>query len=103
MTDLSLLDAALSYAACGWQVFPCHTPTGAGCSCRRACGRIGKHPRTRNGLKDATTSQTTIRQWWKQWPQANIAVATGTVSGLVVLDEDTYKGGDTSRVELERT
>ena len=37
------------------------------------------------------------------WPEANIAVATGAVSGLVVLDEDTYKGGDVSRVDLERS
>ena len=99
----SLLDMALHYAARGWHVFPCHTPTRDGCSCRRDCGRIGKHPRTKNGLKDATTVEATIRRWWKIWPQANIGLATGAVSGLVVLDEDSYKGGDTSREELEHT
>src|SRR5262249_33686676 len=50
-----------------------------------------------------TTDEATIRRWWKMWPQANIGIATGAGSGLVVLDEDTYKGGDASRVELERS
>jgi putative DNA primase/helicase len=98
-----LLEAALSYAARGWHVFPCHTATPDGCSCRRDCGRIGKHPRTQHGLKDATTDEATIHHWWRMWPQANIGVATGAVSGLVVLDEDTYKGGDQSRIDLERS
>jgi hypothetical protein len=101
MSDL--LQAALAYAARGWRVFPCHTPTQRGCSCRQSCGRTGKHPRTQHGLKDATTDEATIRRWWQQWPQANIAIATGVGSGVVVLDEDSYKGGDTSRVELEHT
>jgi putative DNA primase/helicase len=102
-----LLDAALAYAARGWPVFPCHTPVGEGCSCRQQCGRIGKHPRwayaTRHGLKDATADEATIRSWWQRWPQANIAIATGAVSGLVVLDDDSYKGGDESLRELEQT
>lgn len=100
---VSLLDAALAYAARGWHVFPCHTPTAAGCSCRRApCPNVGKHPRTQHGLKDATTDTATIRRWWQMWPAANIAIAAGCVSGLVVLDTDSYKGGDESRSELER-
>jgi hypothetical protein len=32
-----------------------------------------------------------VRNWWAQWPDANVAIATG--SGLVVLDVDPYKGG----------
>jgi putative DNA primase/helicase len=98
-----LFDAALTYAARGWAVFPCHTPTPKGCSCRKNCGRIGKHPRTQHGLKDATTDEATIQRWWRQFPQANIGIATGAVSGLVVLDEDSYKGGDQSRLDLEQS
>src|SRR5262245_46943648 len=98
-----LLAAALAYAARGWPVFPCHNPRpDGGCSCGQKCGRTGKHPRTQHGLKDATTDEATIRRWWKQWPEANVAVATGAASNLVILDEDSYKGGDQSRVELER-
>ena len=100
----ALLDAALAYAARGWHVFPCHTPTAHGCSCRRDCGRdCGKHPRTRRGLNDATTDEGQIRRWWTMWPSANVAIRTGQVSGLVVLDRDDYKGGADSLEELEGT
>jgi hypothetical protein len=37
------------------------------------------------------------------WPHANIGIATGAVSGLVVLDNDSYKGGDESLSALECT
>ena len=102
-TTGALLDTALSYARRGWAAFPCHTPTDQGCSCRRDCGRIGKHPRTQHGLHDATTDEATLRRWWRQFPQANIGITTGTRSGLVVPDEDTAKGGDASRLDLEHS
>src|SRR5262245_46559316 len=93
----SLLDWALWHVACDYPVLPCHTPTPTGCSCRKTdCPSIGKHPRTRHGVKDATTNEALIRHWWGNWPEANIAIATGQDSGLDVLDEDTYKGGDAS-------
>ncbi len=97
------LDWALWYAANGWQVFPCHTPTGPmACSCRKTtCDRIGKHPRIQHGLNAASQDPAIVAQWWRQWPDANIALRTGAVSGLAVLDEDTYKGGDYSRIALE--
>ena len=99
-----LLEAALGYAARGWHVFPCHTPAQTGCSCRReTCKNIGKHPRTKNGLSDATTDEARIRRWWQMWPHANVAIRTGAVSGLVVLDRDDYKGGTAALQELERT
>lgn len=31
----------------------------------------------------------TVAYWWQQWPDCNIGLATGTVSGLFVLDCDT--------------
>jgi Virulence-associated protein E-like domain/Bifunctional DNA primase/polymerase, N-terminal/Primase C terminal 1 (PriCT-1) len=101
----TLLEAALSYASKGWHVFPCHTPTEYGCSCtkRAACTDIGKHPRTRNGLKDATTVAATLRHWWKMWPEANVAIRTGAGSGLVVLDVDFRKGGAESLLDLEQS
>jgi putative DNA primase/helicase len=102
-TTPALLDAALSYAARGWHVFPCHTPKEGVCSCRQNCGRIGKHPRTKNGLHDASTDAAIIRRWWKMWPKANVAIRTGAEAKLVVLDEDSYKGGDASRVDLEHS
>ena len=102
----SLLDIALAYAARGWHVFPAHTPTLTEelCSCtkRAACTDIGKHPRTKNGLNDATTDAATIRRWWTQWPAANIAIRTGGISGLAVIDRDDYKGGADTLADLER-
>jgi hypothetical protein len=70
-------------------VFPCHTARNGRCSCgREECNSPGKHPRTPHGLKDASTTEATIRTWWARWVDANIAVATGATSGIVVLDAD---------------
>lgn len=95
-----LLKAALEYAAQGWGVFPLHTPRNGGCDCPQgaACGRnTGKHPRTRNGLLDATTDELQIRRWWKMWPTANIAIAVP--DGYVVVDVDGNAGQDKLRSE----
>jgi hypothetical protein len=90
----TLLPAALGYVARGWAVFPCHTPTFGGCTCgRRRCTSAGKHPRTRNGVHDATTERATVAGWWRRWPRANIAVATGETSDVVVVDIDLRHGG----------
>ena len=90
------LAAALSYAARGWAVFPLHYPTPNGqtaCSCGSpSCESVGKHPRTRSGLMDATTNEDTIRGWWRTAPNANVGLRTG--SGLVVIDIDPAAGGD---------
>lgn len=91
------LAAALRYAALGWPVFPLHTPVGDGCSCAdTACKSTGKHPRTSDGFKAATTEEARIRSWWRTWPTANIGIATGARSGLFALDVDPDKGGSAS-------
>jgi RecA-family ATPase len=56
---------------------------------------------TANGLLDATTDEQQLAKWWKVNPQANLAVATGEASGLVVIDIDPDKGGWESLLELE--
>ena len=78
-----LVEAALSYAAKGYHVFPCKPRS--------------KVPATPNGFKDATTDEQTIRGWWEQHPQYNIAVATGRASGFVVLDVDGEAGERTMK------
>ena len=97
----SCLTAALDYARRGWPVIPLHTLTSDGCSCHHECSSVAKHPRTQHGLKDATTDKKTIRQWWDEWPDANVGVVAGAESGLVVLDVDPRHGGDESLRELE--
>lgn len=87
---MSMLDAALSYATIGWSVFPLFEIAGGVCSCSQGdgCSNPGKHPRTRNGLKDATTDAAQIRTWWSRSPNANIGIATGACSNLIVIDLD---------------
>jgi hypothetical protein len=85
----SHLPEALSLAERGYPIFPCHTPRSGGCSCGDPeCDDIGKHPRTKNGFKDATTDPEQIRLWWGRWPDANIGMPTGQASGLDALDVD---------------
>jgi len=85
----SMLGAALEIAAHGWPVLPVHCPRNGGCSCGDSgCKRIGKHPRTLHGVKDASIDPKQIRSWWTSWPDANIGIATGPPSGLLVLDVD---------------
>ena len=91
-----MLAAALEYAAHGYAVFPLHTPDADGaCSCREGknCRNSGKHPRTKEGLKEATRDPKQIRKWWQKWPDANIAIATGEPSACIVLDIDSAHGG----------
>ena len=88
------VDEALRLARLGLRVLPLHTPGDAGsCSCSRraSCTSSGKHPRTRNGVNDATRDPSQIMQWWGSWPEANVGVATG--NGLAVLDVDPRSGG----------
>ena len=81
-------------------------PIDGGCSCgNQKCPSPGKHPRTPRGAKDATTDPSQIKAWWQNWPDANVGIATGPESGLVVLDVDVdvEKGtdGEASLRELE--
>lgn len=98
------LQYAIAYAGLGWKVFPAHQVKDGKCSCNHAdCdSRAGKHPRTRNGVKDASCDIATITEWWHKWPEANIGVACGAASGFWVVDIDPAKGGDDSIALLEQ-
>ena len=48
-----------------------------------------KRPATENGCKAATTNEQQIADWWDRYPDCNIGIATGSLSGgLVVIDLD---------------
>ncbi len=93
-TDATPLQFALQYAAMGWQVFPVHSAKDGVCTCKRGrnCAHTAKHPRCKHGFKDATTDKKKIRRWWKQWPDANVAIRTGAESNLAVIDVDGPEG-----------
>jgi putative DNA primase/helicase len=96
MTIQNLLSAgksALAYAERGWRVFPLHSLREGRCTCGRNCGKnAAKHPRVTGGFKAATTDARQIEAWWRKWPDANIGIATGAVSGIVVIDIDGANG-----------
>ena len=63
-----MIKTALEYAAMGWSILPVHGIKQGKCTCRKPnCSSPGKHPRTRHGLKDATTDVAIIAQWWSKW------------------------------------
>ena len=75
MVKVTNLEAALDYASNGYPVFPCSENT--------------KIPFAQtNGSKDATTDIVKITEWWTKFPNANVAMATGSASGLYVVDID---------------
>ncbi len=79
--DDHMLRAALKYGKeLGFASFPCKPR--------------GKTPLTKHGCKDATCDPVQIRRSWERWPDANLGIATGTISGIVVLDVDPRHGGD---------
>lgn len=100
-----MIDHARDYARRGLHVFPCFTTDNGVCSCGDAqCTSPAKHPIPRfapQGFKNASTDEQVIRQWWAEYPDANIAIATGAVSGIVVIDIDEAHGGVTSWENLE--
>ena len=81
------LKAALAYAErFGWPVFPAK----------------GKVPLTPNGFRDATKDPSQIEAWWRQHPDANVAIPTGPTTGVDALDIDPRHGGEDSLDELVR-
>jgi len=102
-------DGALRLARLGYHIVPEHEVDNHGwCSCTDVdCRKPGKHPRTKNGYKDATRDEATIRAWWQQWPRANIGFDAGASSVAIIgpdapawLDELRRRGlPDTVRVQ----
>jgi hypothetical protein len=85
-----MLVQALALARRGLAVFP--------------CGVGSKVPAGGHGHLEATTEPHLLRWWWKENPDYNIGIATGTVSGVWVLDVDGPEGEAALReLELEHS
>lgn len=66
------LESALVYAGLDWPVIP--------------CGMMSKRPLTQHGFKDGSTDETVIREWWKEWPDANVAISIPEWMAVVDID-----------------
>jgi len=75
-----MLELALHYIEKGWPVFPLN-------------GKVPAIPKDRggHGCLDATLDPTRVEAWWAEYPDANIGIATGERSGLLVVDVDPRK------------
>lgn len=80
--------AARGYAARGWSVIPMQPH--------------GKRPiiAWRDAQQHAASAET-IDSWFTRWPDANVGIVTGRVSGLVVVDVDAQHGGPASVAGVE--
>ena len=77
----AMLKAALAYAEARWSVVP--------------MVRKSKQPLVpwlEFQQRRATPEE--IRDWFRRWPEANIAVVTGAISNIVVIDIDPRHGGE---------
>jgi putative DNA primase/helicase len=103
-TKATPLSWALRYAGLDWRVIPIYEVTNGRCACSlgKLCTRPGKHPRTQNGVKDATNDKKQISLWWRQWPDANIGIATGKASNIIVVDADPRHGGRETLEKLHK-
>ena len=84
----ALLQAALAYQARGWSVLPLWPGS--------------KRPLVAwRELQAARPTAEAVRGWWRRWPDANVGIVTGAVSGLAVLDVDPDHGGTQSLATRE--
>ena len=89
MPPLTTAAAVRAYLARGWAVIPIE----AG----------GKRPLVAwEPYQHRAPEGGDIDSWFRRWPNANIGIVTGRISGLVVLDVDPRHRGDDSLAELER-
>jgi len=81
-------DAAAYYVGLGWQVIPL------------APGFKVPAIKGGRGFKDASDDASVIDKWAVNFPSANIGIATGIMSGIVVVDIDPRNGGTASMTAL---
>lgn len=82
---LTIKAAALFYAKCGFYVFP--APPGKKKSYKKAEFSDGR----KWGMSNDAEA---VKKDWEKWPEANIGLPTGSVSGFFVLDIDNAAGHD---------
>jgi hypothetical protein len=82
--------AARAYVARCWSIVPVEPR--------------GKRPRVPWAeFQHRVPTQAEIGEWFRRWPDANVGIVAGRVSGLVVVDVDPRHGGERSLQEFQRT
>ena len=81
--QLAPVDGAFDLAARGWRVFP--VPPGT-----KKSHKSAKRSGGRNWGN--TTDPAEIKADWARWPKANVGIACGEESGLLVVEIDTIEG-----------
>lgn len=79
MITTPTLEAAQQYVKHGWSIIPLEQGT------KRA------HVKWKKYQTEAATVEE-VERWWSKWPDANIGIITGAVSGVIVLDVDSEEG-----------
>lgn len=80
--------AARSYLSRSWSVVP--------------VGARSKRPIIAwQGYQQTRVDASDITHWFSRWPDANVGIVTGRISGLVVVDVDLAHGGVESLQQLE--
>ena len=82
----TVVEAAIKYASRGWSVFP-----------------VGGNKRplaSWEAFQRRIATEEEITAWYDHWHNAGLAIATGRISGLVVLDIDPKHGGEDSLKKL---
>lgn len=60
-----------------------------------------KRPLVTGGVHSASVDPKVINQWFAQWPDANVAIAAGPRSGILVVDVDPRNGGFDTLANVE--
>jgi hypothetical protein len=82
------LSAALDYVGRGWYIFPAQS------SGEKKSHKSAKH--TASGrMWGMTLDEAEVRADFTKWPDANIGIVTGVLSGLFVIETDTAVGHNT--------
>ena len=85
---ISMLGAALLYLHRGWNVIPI---------------KRDKLPylTTWKEYQQRMATEDEVKEWWGRWPSAGIAVLTGALSGIVVVDAENAEGLESVKPYLE--
>lgn len=89
-----MFNQLFKYIDRGYAIFPVYTIIQGKCNCGDPdCKSKGKHPKIGTGPSSATKDIKEVKSMSELWLDANIGIATGKISDVVVLDVDPRDSG----------